>query len=319
MGYGSYSSLSRSARATTKGYATKSVEQIFTQQKERKAHDSMRSVGMTTRECCDSEDHPETLPVILSLDVTASMDRIPHMLIRDGLPNLMTTIINNGFDDASLLFTAAGDHKCDSYPLQVGQFESGDEELDMWLERTYLEQGGGGNGGESYQLAWLTALNHTRTDAWDKRQQKGVLITIGDEAIHPSINKTALDEVFGSNNPYEGNIDTKQLLDQVSERWECYHIHIEHHRWSERETQGWKSLMGERCIVINDHTEIPEIVARLVLQNKPTGHVPAEVEEPEEVSTFTGAVEEVVDVIESVADTVTDVIDSVVDVSDDLW
>ena len=81
------------------------------------------------------------------------------------------------------MFGAIGDHECDSCPLQVGQFESGDVELDMWLTRTFLEKGGGGNNGESYGLAWFMANNFIRTDAKDKRQQKGFVLTIGDEPV----------------------------------------------------------------------------------------------------------------------------------------
>ena len=58
--------------------------------------------------------------------------------------------------------------KCDSAPLQVGQFESSDELLDKWLTNIYFEAGGGGNGGESYALAWYFAALKTATDSMEK-------------------------------------------------------------------------------------------------------------------------------------------------------
>lgn len=44
----------------------------------------MVSVGV--RECRDSEEHPETTPIIIALDVTGSMGRIPHDLVKNQLP-----------------------------------------------------------------------------------------------------------------------------------------------------------------------------------------------------------------------------------------
>jgi len=147
MGYSGYSTSDRSFRATTAGYSTKSVNEIFTQNAERKMHKDMDPKGVSVRESFDSVEHPNTVPIQLYLDVTGSMGYIPHEMIKDGLPTLMGTLIQNGVSDASLMFGAIGDHEHDRCPLQIGQFESGDAELDMWLTRTYLEGGGGGNAG----------------------------------------------------------------------------------------------------------------------------------------------------------------------------
>ena len=181
MGYTSYCADTRLARSVSMNYATASVDTIFTQQSERKSHELMAPLNLTKRECRDSETHPRTVPIILGLDVTGSMGKIPHELVKDGLPTLMGKLIQDGVEDAALMFVAVGDHECDRCPLQVAQFESGDAELDMWLTRTYIESGGGGNTGESYHLAWQVAAEHTVTDAWENRKQKGFLITIGDE------------------------------------------------------------------------------------------------------------------------------------------
>lgn len=143
MGYTSYCADVREVRASSLCYASAPVDVTFKQQRERKIHDSMSPQGIVVRECRDSDVHPNTIPIILTLDVTGSMGAIPRQLIADGLPTMMGTLIQNGVPDASLMFMAIGDHECDRFPLQVGQFESGDEELDMWLTRTYLEGGGG--------------------------------------------------------------------------------------------------------------------------------------------------------------------------------
>ena len=109
MGYSSYSSNHRHVRAVASGFATKSVDQIFTQSTERRAHKDMMPSGIIFRECLDSAEHPNTIPIQLYLDVTGSMGRIPHDMIKDGLPTLMGSLIQNGVKDASLMFGAVGD------------------------------------------------------------------------------------------------------------------------------------------------------------------------------------------------------------------
>ena len=145
MGHGSYSSTDRLARSVDAGYHTKSVSDIFVQQSKRSIYEKMDPANVEVREACDSEEHPNVVPVQLYLDVTGSMGKIPHMFIKDGLPTMISEIIQAGVPDVALMFGAVGDHECDSFPLQVAQFESGDEELDYWLTHTYLEGGGGGN------------------------------------------------------------------------------------------------------------------------------------------------------------------------------
>jgi hypothetical protein len=246
-------------------YNSASVGDIFTQNKERKAHETMLSQNLKKRECFDSETHPNTVPIILGLDVTGSMGKIPHELIKDGLPTLMGTLIQNGVEDASLMFVAVGDHECDRYPLQVSQFESGDTELDMWLTRTYIEGGGGGNKGESYHLVWQVAANHTVTDAWTKRNQKGFLITIGDEPVLRSLPKNAIKEIFKDSDDAQATLSVDEILEAAQEKWNVFHIHINHGYRSEDAEAGWKQLLGDRCKVTTDYKLIPQIVSEIIL------------------------------------------------------
>jgi hypothetical protein len=139
------------------------MDTVFEQNRKRKIHESMDPKTIKLREARDSAEHPNVFPVILGLDLTGSMGSIPVYLIREGLPHIMGKLIQKGFNDASLLFVGVGDHENDDAPLQVGQFESGDDELDTWLTRTWVEGGGGGNAGESYLLAWYFAAKPTIT------------------------------------------------------------------------------------------------------------------------------------------------------------
>ena len=264
MGYGTYSSDSRSVRATSLGYTTKSAHEIF---KSRSINNAMNPNGIVVRESRDSKKHPNALPIIIALDVTGSMGTVPHQLVKDGLPTLVTEVIKNGQPDPQILFLAIGDHECDNSPLQVGQFESSDELLDKWLTDVYLEGGGGGNGGESYLLAWYFAGYHTVTDNFEKRKEKGFLFTIGDEPTLRNIPKRGISEIMGDGQ-YE-DFSAAALLDKAKETYNVYHLHIKQTGAGQREStiRGWRELMGENLVVIERHTDVANAIAQIVTEH----------------------------------------------------
>ncbi|MEP6929687.1 MAG: hypothetical protein ABI850_06730 [Flavobacterium sp.] len=261
MGGTRYDLGARDDRAKKAGYGHKAASEIFTQNSLRMAHESMNPNGITFREARDSAIHPNSVPIILGLDVTGSMGHIPHELIKEGLPKLMGGIIQGGVPDPALLFLGIGDHECDRFPLQAGQFESGDEELDMWLTRTYIEGGGGGNAGESYLLAWYFAAFHTKTDAFEKRGQKGLLFTVGDEPNLPTLPASAIKEIMGAGQQTYTNLE---LLKEAQKRYEVYHISVLHSDQAVRANVAWKELLGENCLSIEDHREIPNIITKII-------------------------------------------------------
>ena len=265
MGWGKYSESDRTVRAMASGFYTKSRDEIFEQSKTRRIHAQMDPKGVKIREACDSAEHPNTTPILFFLDETGSMRQIPHEMVKDGLPTLIGTLIQNGVEDVALLFGGIGDHECDDAPLQVCQFESGDKEMDMWLTRIYLEGNGGGNAGESYLLAWYFAAHHTRTDAFEKRGKKGFLFTVGDEPTLPELPATAVKEIMGDTAVAQGTFSAKQLLEKAQEMYHVYHIHVEHggHRYGVAD--GWKRLLGQNAIVVEDYTTIPKVIADIVL------------------------------------------------------
>lgn len=64
MGYSSYSVSNSTVREHA--YASMDAAEIFTQTT---IENKMDPKG-TLRECCDSEEHPETIPIIIALDGT---------------------------------------------------------------------------------------------------------------------------------------------------------------------------------------------------------------------------------------------------------
>jgi hypothetical protein len=267
MGGGSYSFVSRSAREVDLGYKTKSTQEIF---KQRVINNAMNPSGIVVRESRDSKEHPNVVSVILALDVTGSMGTIPHFLVKEGLPNIMASIINGGINDPQLLFLAIGDHEWDNSPLQVAQFESSDELLDKWLTDVYLEGGGGSNAGESYLLAWYFAGFHTLIDCFEKRGQKGFLFTIGDEPTLKSVSKRELQNIMGDGQYDEFSAD--MLLEKAREKYHCFHLHIKQTgAGSRQETMdGWKQLMGEGLIIVDNKNDVSRIISETIIKTQPS-------------------------------------------------
>jgi len=265
MGGTSYSTVNRSLRATSLNYATAPIIKTFSQQKERKAHNKMTSRGITLREARDSKIHPNSIPIILGLDVTGSMHHIPHHLIKEGLPKIMGGIIQSGVPDPALLFLAYGDHECDKEPLQVGQFESGDAELDMWLTQTYLEGGGGGNFGEASGLVHYFAAHHCQTDHWDKRKKKGIIITIGDEPSLKLYPNPAMASVMSNGDISE--FTDVSILAEAQEKWEVFHIYPTIGRGVRSDTDNyWGQLLNDKYFKADTYEEIIDIVKKIVIE-----------------------------------------------------
>ncbi len=263
MGGNPYDSKSRSVRAETLGYFSKGADEIFTQAKERKIHESMIPSKALLRESRDSEVHPNSVPIIIALDTTGSMGSIPMNLVREGLPKMVANIIQKGVPDPAILFLGVGDHECDKAPLQVGQFESGDEELDLWLTRTWLEGKGGGNSGESYHLAWYFAANHTVTDSFEKRGQKGILFTIGDEPCLRNLPTRAVEGIMGLTP--QSNFTDEELLAAAQEKYEVFHLHIMEGSAGRSSVGYWENLLGQHCIVVKDYTKIADVLSDTVI------------------------------------------------------
>jgi len=265
MGGGSYSTEDRMMRSTRLGFHTKSATEIFTG---RQINNAMNPHGVSVRESRDSEEHPNSLAIVLGLDVTGSMGSVPHFLVKEGLPEIMGSIIEHGIKDPQLLFMGVGDHECDSAPLQIGQFESSDELLDKWLTDIYLEGGGGGNAGESYHLAWYFAGHRTSIDCFEKRKQKGYLFTVGDEPVLEMVPGRFLKRLMGEGQ-YQ-DFTAAELLAKASEMYHVYHIHIKETASGQRQhvIDGWKQLMADNLIIAERRTDVSKIIVDIVTNGK---------------------------------------------------
>jgi hypothetical protein len=256
MGGGSYNYIKAQSRSFAA--SSRSNTEIFRQ---RSISDEMNIKGKV-REARDSEEHPESFPIIIALDTTGSMGDIPRDLVVNSLPEIMKAIIDAGIPHPQLCFVGVGDAYYDKCPIQCGQFESSDELMEKWLKLVYLEGGGGGNGGESYNLAWYFAARHTSIDSFIKRHKKGALITIGDEPCHKSIAANDIRDLFGDGS--EGSVTSTELLNRVRAQWEPYHIQMGNTQWDYTVIEDWKKLIGDDHLVVlprEDYKLIPVVTS----------------------------------------------------------
>lgn len=248
MGGGSYSYSTSVARASNV-YQSMDRSEVFTSTSLNPQMDIKNKI----RECVDSEEHPNAFPIIIGLDVTGSMGRIPYELITNSLPQIMKKIMDEGVKDPQVCFLGIGDSRCDNAPLQVGQFESSDELMEKWLKLVYLEGHGGGNGGEDYGLAWYFAARCTSVDSFKKHGRKGVVITIGDEPVHMTISRNAIKELFGS---AEANINVVDLLNEARSEWDIYHINVPDYSGRKALTKScWNELLQDKVLHIEADTK----------------------------------------------------------------
>lgn len=226
--------------------------------------DSALNPYKVVRECCDSEEHPNTVPVILALDVTGSMGSAANAVAKQ-LDEIMTEIYKT-VQDVEFMVMAIGDLSYDGAPIQASQFES-DIRIAEQLEKIYFERGGGGNAYESYTAAWYFGLNNTKLDCW-KRGKKGIIITMGDEPMNPYLPKMPLELKLGCS--LQGDVETKDLYREVVEKFDVYHIAIDdsrtsYRRYKDRIENSFGKLLGDH-LVTSTCDELYKTIADIVTE-----------------------------------------------------
>lgn len=256
MGAGSWTTASYADYSTScsKSYdvdTNRVSGQVFTQYG---MDDSLNPKNFRIRECVDSEEHPNTIPIILALDVTGSMGRSCQETA-EALGVIMTELYEK-YKDIEFCVMGIGDLAYDSAPIQMSQFES-DVRIAEALDKIYMEHGGGGNAYESYTAAWYMALHRTSLDRINKQGKRGIIITMGDEPLNPYLPKDALNEALNGNE--QGDVNTDDLYKEVSEKFDVYHIAVNDHdncyyRYADRIKSSFGKLLGQRLKIstVND-------------------------------------------------------------------
>jgi len=215
-----------------------------------------------TRECLDSEEHPETVPIILALDVTGSMSEAAVEVAKK-LNTIMTKLYED-LKDVEFCIMGIGDLYCDRGPIQISQFES-DIRIAEQLDKLWFEFGGGGNYWESYTAAWYMGSRHCKLDCWN-RGKKGIIITIGDERLNPYLQSNEL--MLQTGDDLEADIGTNDLFKEASEKFNIYHIQVDHRRdWDiDNIVKSW-DILGDNFKRAN-MDNIADVIVDIIINNK---------------------------------------------------
>jgi hypothetical protein len=254
MGYGTWSRSDFESYSAKKGRAT--VNGVVSGNYSSQEMFASRSVEPelnpknVIRECVDSEEHPNSIPVIIGLDVTGSMGA-GGVAVAKSISKIIEDLYTK-YKDIEFMIMGIGDLSYDNGPIQISQFES-DIRIADQLDKVWFEHGGGGNGFESYTAAWYMGLNHTKLDCWN-RGKKGIIITTGDEPLNPYLPFRALSRVTGDG--LEADVETKELFNKASEKFDIFHIAVDdsstsYDRYKTKIDNTFGQLLGERLKVAN--------------------------------------------------------------------
>lgn len=212
----------------------------------RRLDESLDPSKFEVRECVNSEEHPNTIPVILALDVTGSMGNACQETAE--ALNVIITNLYEKFKDIEFCVMGIGDLEYDYAPIQMSQFES-DIRIAESLDKIYMEHGGGPNSYESYTSAWYVGLKKTKLDCFDKQGRKGIIITMGDEPLNPVLRKSKINKFANVNE--QDDVKTDKLYAEAREKFDIFHIAVDdpgdsyrHHKTSIENTFG--QLLGDR-------------------------------------------------------------------------
>lgn len=161
-------------------------------------------------------------PIVVALDVTRSRGD-DTKLMYEKLPLLMGQLELNGWvKGPGISFAGIGDADADRAPLQVSQFEA-DNRLDENLERMWIEEGGGGTGQESYELA---AWFYSRTNCVRLAQGeggKGYFFFVGDEGFYPTVSAQHVKRLIGDTLPQD--LDSAEAFARLQQKFHTFLIY----------------------------------------------------------------------------------------------
>lgn len=225
------------------------------------------------RECLDSEEHPNSYPIILALDVTGSMGSAATEAGKK-LGEIMTSIYENeAITDPEFCVMAIGDLAYDRAPIQMSQFES-DVRIAEQLDKVYFEGGGGGNNYESYTMAWYMGLRHAKLDCWN-RGVKGLIITLGDEQINPYLPKDGIQNYAGDT--IQADIETNDLYKEIYEKYDVYHISVNDtrssYRWNNQQDtvdKSWINVIGENHYHVSTLEDLADTIISIIFEHATT-------------------------------------------------
>jgi hypothetical protein len=215
------------------------------------------------RESRDSEKNPSSNAIAVLFDVTGSMKTVPKILQKN-LCKLFGLLVQHQYiPDPAILVGGIGDATCDTAPLQVGQFESGNE-IEDDLSRLFLEGGGGGQKTESYELGLYFLARKTKIDCLEKRNRKGFAFIIGDESPYTRVKRREVEHLFGDS--IGEDIDIDVIIKEVQAKYELFFVlpNLTSYYDDPQILNEWRKLLGQNVLRLEDPEAICELIASTI-------------------------------------------------------
>jgi hypothetical protein len=191
------------------------------------------------------------------------MGMVPR-IVQENLCTLFGLLVQRGFlEDPAILVGGVGDATCDLAPLQVGQFESGNE-IEDDLSRLFLEGGGGGQQTESYELALYFLARKTAIDCHQRRGRKGYAFLIGDELPYRRVKRREVEHVFGDK--LQADISIADIVAEANKKWEIYYIlpNLTSYYDDPKILRCWRKLLGQNVLRLQDPAGVSELIGSTI-------------------------------------------------------
>lgn len=189
-----------------------------------------------------------THPVVVTIDHTGSMSSWPSIFF-EKLP-LLGKEVEHYAPDYAISFCVWGDAYCDTYPLQVRDFDAG-EKLDAHIASLYPE-GNGGDSEEDPELAAYYYLNHCKMD----KAVKPFYFIITDVDAHGKLSAEAIKKYTGDTAQASG-LDTVSIFKKLSEKFTVYVL-----LKGRSARKYWADIFGEQRV---KEVEEPRDIVELII------------------------------------------------------
>ena len=173
-------------------------------------------------ECLETDRCPIVTPIVLMIDLTSSRGE-DIINVFDKVPLLIGQTVMHGYADVPhVSICGVGDYKYDRFSVQIGDFES-DLRIDRNIKTLIVEEGGGGNGLESYLTALYGYAYHSFLDC-NARGKKGYMFILGDEGFYPSVTKEEIKKIYGTD--VQSDFSAEKIFADVQKKYNVFFIYI---------------------------------------------------------------------------------------------
>lgn len=70
-------------------------------------------------------------------------------------------------------------------------------------------------------------------------------------------------------------VSADELLKKAQEKFHVYHLHLTE-RGGKTSLASWKKTLGQNCVEVKNHKDVPDVIADIVLKHYPNKEIPTD-------------------------------------------